>query len=408
MSRWVSCLVAGLLASACATGSGVAPRSGEDGGATLDEDGSTILDAGPPDADGDGTPDHLDCAPDDPTIGAVAEEACTSDCATSVRTCADGVWGECQAPTSCTCTSDERREVACDGCGGLRAQRCEDGTWVDDGTCVTTAECVPGEREVEASESCGLGGERTRECSGSCTYGSWACTAGTPIGLWVLPTGASTWHRYGLDPSGSPFAPTETIEAAFSLEDRNEAYVLTRTRFHVLRPSDRQWLRSGRRADLFPEAAGVQILAAYATPARLTGSARPDVTLTSRGTVYAYPGFDAATGSSDAPFSAPCCTEQWPGPRAPTVANVHGMWVDPDNAERWPSQAAPGCSVPETFYFAVAAAPGRVHVQDPACAFAFSETTPFGSFSPFTLPDAPRFEDVGAAFFLSGLFVLAP
>jgi hypothetical protein len=387
-----------LCLAACASGTGVNPR--------LDD--GALRDGGPAiaDRDRDGVEDALDCGPDDALVGRRSEEACASACATGVRACVDGVFAACSAPTECTCTTGNTRIVDCPRCG-TQEQRCEGDAWVDVGGCRSMALCAPGEREMQASDECGLGGQRARECTESCVFGEWSCVSGTRVGLWVLPTGATRWLRYPLDPDGSPFAPMEPVEAAFEVEERGEAFILTRTRYHVLRVSDRQWVRSGRRTDLFPEAGSDEVLDAYGVPTRLSGAMRPDATLLTRTRVLVYPNLDAAAGTSDRPIVQDCCATQWPGALAPRAADVRGIFFDPDNAERWPTTTHATCTTPPSgFYGAVIAAPGRVHIQDPGCSFDFVASLPFASFPPFALPGAPRFEDVRAVFFLSGLFVV--
>jgi hypothetical protein len=141
---------------------------------TAEDDASEpTSDAGPPDADGDGVRDDIDCAPDDPSIGATSARACTNECGSGMETCADGVWSACDAPTSCLCaTPDATRITACGACG-MQSQRCSDGVWVNQGSCIGEGECTAGAVEMEDLSDCT---HRERLCTAECTWTDWDST----------------------------------------------------------------------------------------------------------------------------------------------------------------------------------------------------------------------------------------
>lgn len=131
---------------------------------------------GPRDDDGDGVATDVDCDDADPTVGRMAERACESACASGLERCADGSWADCDAPTDCSCTSGDTRDLDCARCG-TRRQRCDAGSWVDDGGCAGQGPCGPGdvESEEEACGACGSGSRsRSRTCSASCAWEAWS------------------------------------------------------------------------------------------------------------------------------------------------------------------------------------------------------------------------------------------
>jgi hypothetical protein len=136
------------------------------------------------DADMDGVPTDRDCDDGDPSVGMLGERGCSSSCADGLERCTDGVWGACDAPTTCDCTSGETRSLSCAMCG-TRMQTCSSaGMWEDDGGCTGAGPCVPG--SMESIGTCGDCGVAQRTCNDSCTWdaavcvGEGACTPGTP------------------------------------------------------------------------------------------------------------------------------------------------------------------------------------------------------------------------------------
>jgi hypothetical protein len=141
-------------------------------------DSGDVWDAGtfPPDEDSDGIPDASDCDPMDPTVGATATEACENACGDGSRTCADGTWTECDAPTDCFCdTPGATRIVPCARCGS-QGQRCTAGAWVNNGSCLGAGECEAGQVEVEDPYPDGYCGRRERLCTTACGWDEWEVT----------------------------------------------------------------------------------------------------------------------------------------------------------------------------------------------------------------------------------------
>jgi hypothetical protein len=125
------------------------------------------------DSDGDTVPVELDCDDDDPTIGTVAEQLCTSACAEGLTRCTDGVWDACDAPTDCECnTGDPPRTIACAQCG-MQTQSCVGGAWTNDGVCMNQGACTPG--DVEDLGACTNCGRSQRTCQADCTWGAPEC-----------------------------------------------------------------------------------------------------------------------------------------------------------------------------------------------------------------------------------------
>jgi hypothetical protein len=134
------------------------------------------------DKDGDGTPAGSDCDDNDKNVTITARRACDSACASGNEQCVMGAWGECDAPTDCSCTPGEDRQIKCGMCG-MQTQHCgPKGQWADMGTCSGEGVCGPGGKEDRGA--CGLCGKATRTCLETCQWdmdlctGEGECTAG--------------------------------------------------------------------------------------------------------------------------------------------------------------------------------------------------------------------------------------
>lgn len=189
--RWAALVVALMLPGCFLVRSGTAAT---DDGATGLDGRVADNDAGPPisDGDGDGVPTDRDCDDADPSVGSVAETPCASACGSGIASCVEGTWGRCDAPTVCSCTGTDTRDLDCIRCGTQR-QVCESGTWVNDGACSDQGDCAPGALMM-GSEPCGVcaSGTRTRArmCGSGCDWDAWAawgacvgesgCMPGTP------------------------------------------------------------------------------------------------------------------------------------------------------------------------------------------------------------------------------------
>ena len=130
------------------------------------------------DMDGDGVNAAMDCDDTNSSVGRMAERVCGGACGAGVEQCADGVWGACSAPTECDCTAgDPPREIACPGCG-IQRQICQDGSWVDDGACMTMGDgCTPG--ATRSGTSCGMCGTTSEFCNLDCSWEAGACMGET-------------------------------------------------------------------------------------------------------------------------------------------------------------------------------------------------------------------------------------
>ena len=84
--------------------------------------------------------------------------------------------------------------------------------------------------------------------------------------FWTLDAATSTWAAYPMEPVASVHAPTGAIEVAFSV-GRDRAWVLTANTFHVLSLDSMEWIDSGDRDRLFPEASGERLTLAQKAPA---------------------------------------------------------------------------------------------------------------------------------------------
>lgn len=348
------------------------------------------------DEDGDRIPSENDCDDSDSSIGRRAERPCESSCGSGVERCEDGTWLACDAPTDCDCTGDMTRELSCVRCG-TKPQRCEDGTWTDAGECTGQGPCTPGDTETRSDDTCAGAGQQTRTCGTDCTWGEWSCDEGRAR-LWELGLDAARWTKHPLEPS-TPNAPTGEVVAAFGIDAEGVMYVFTRTSYHVLQLSTRTWTESGALESRFPEASGLPTTGAFSVP----GSSSPDTAtfLTSdrRAAIYEY---TSAGGFEYLRTDDPCCSD-WTGDSAPSsFSDVTGLWLDLTNEAGWVT-ASRVCGGPVTAYQGVIAGP-TLHIFDAGC-FGFVDDMPLSSFEPFTLPEAPDADIVGAVVYQSGLYV---
>ncbi|MBI2893689.1 MAG: hypothetical protein HYY06_09070 [Deltaproteobacteria bacterium] len=128
------------------------------------------------DDDGDGFSVSSDCDDHDASVIPGSMVPCESECGSGTRTCEDGSWQPCTAPTDCECVPGDTRDEACGRCGSSTRPCGEDGRWGAAGECAGEGECLPGGQQTEACAGCG---QRARTCSAGCTWGAWGdCVAG--------------------------------------------------------------------------------------------------------------------------------------------------------------------------------------------------------------------------------------
>jgi hypothetical protein len=139
-------------------------------------DSITPVDPGP-DADGDGSPDAIDCAPDDPMVGG---RRCTTECVDEI--CANGVDDDCDGaideecvdgdgdgilpPEDCDDTDETVYPGAPEACDGIDddCDRVADNGCVVE--CVSDMDCAPALACV--SGVCTCGAPPLMECAGAC------------------------------------------------------------------------------------------------------------------------------------------------------------------------------------------------------------------------------------------------
>lgn len=222
---------------------------------------------------------------------------------------------------------------------------------------------------------------------------------------WLLARGASAWTTIPRD-SGA-FAPASPIRAAFDIESGNIAYVLTDSTYHVLRLSDRVYTSSGARDDLFEVPRG---------PLRFAYS------VVDPGGTFEMISVESATSAQVYRYHTTAHTleyrgegrdtdAEWATSRAPLGDDVRGAWFAPDNERGWvrtsPATLCPTGPVDPSIHTAFIT-PTSVFIFENVRCQRFFTPTPYSEFTPFTLPGAPRTDQIGASFYIHGdLWILA-
>lgn len=152
--------------------SGTFDAAGTDAGEP--DSGSRSEDAGTdasPDYDRDGVPDAVDCEPMNAVFGSTSERSCSTLCGDGMETCTDGVWGACDAPTECLCSTEGATRIHPCGMCGEQGEACRGGVWTATSVCTGEGECSAGDVEDRSMpDYCRL---EQRLCGSECTWGSW-------------------------------------------------------------------------------------------------------------------------------------------------------------------------------------------------------------------------------------------
>ncbi len=214
------------------------------------------------------------------------------------------------------------------------------------------------------------------------------------VRVWTLDEDAASWQVSALPPS--EHAPTTPIEAAFSLEEIGQLWVLTRGTWHVMQTADGAWIDSGSRNEIFPEVAGVNLGTAWSIPAGWRGAGSVAVTLQHDAVAAQYE-YDLTTRSFRWTASVGI---YWPESLAPSPGDARFAWTDVTNVNGWAAgDPAATCGAPSASVTAhvLVATRAEAHVYDGAYCFMFVARGPLASFGPFALPGAPDPATVTAA-----------
>ncbi len=375
-------------------------------GADNDCDGTVDEDTGI-DADGDGySPCEGDCHDGNNAVYPGAPQICDgqgdNDCDGSQDPNESDVDGDAYTPCGGDCNDhdaavhpfaadvcDNHDDNDCDGAvDPLEADDDGDGLAECDDDCDDAdAANFPG--NAEACDGA------DNDCDGAPeTDGDGVC------GIWLLPSGATQWTARGWNEQGSPHAPSAAVEAAFSIEDLDRSWVVTHGTYHVLDWATMDWIASGSRDTLFPEVAGVAVLAASAIAAHWSGE--PDeatVILNTADTAWRYR-YDIGSGAT-ALDSADSYGPGWGPPSGPDPADLTSCWLDLYNADGHAAGSPLSiCGIGETSvgpYYAMFTGAGTVHLYEAGWCFEFYDSQPTSSWSVFNYAGAPAASVVEAA-----------
>ncbi len=219
-------------------------------------------------------------------------------------------------------------------------------------------------------------------------------------GLWALYGGHSEWTVRALDDAGTGQAPTQPIQAAFTVAETGKLWALTTDSWHSMSAASQSWLTSGARDELFPELSGETIVAGEATPASWSGTDEATIMLMTASTMYLY-AYDVITDTITL-TSSDAYDELWDGPLAPPPEQVTAAWIDTENAHDWVTEGDPlaTCGLGTHFvegHAALLTAVPTVHLADiEYCADFFHAGSATG-WSVFGYTGAPAPEIVTAA-----------
>ena len=218
-------------------------------------------------------------------------------------------------------------------------------------------------------------------------------------GFWLLDAETSTWTAHPMVPIESVHAPTTPIDVAFSV-GRERIWVLTANTFHVLALDSLEWISSGDRDTLFPEASGLDLTLAIKAPNSWDaqdGDATVNLQYGFSALVYTW---DAAS-SSFSLFLATDLGTDWQSALAPAASSVQAAWLGHDAEYRWTGAATPrtACDTDEASlgpYFGALTVDHLLHLYDAGHCFGFVSAMPAATFSIFNYPNAPDAEVLGA------------
>jgi hypothetical protein len=144
-----------------------------------------------PDGDGDGSPDVVDCAPADPTVGG---RRCEAECFAEV---CNGLDDDCDGVVDEACADGCTADGDCDDGDGSTVDTCVDGVCHHDVTACVAEICngVDDDCDGVVDEDCAGGCAGADDCDGGATCVDGAC---------VCPAGSELCELVCLDTTGDP------------------------------------------------------------------------------------------------------------------------------------------------------------------------------------------------------------
>jgi hypothetical protein len=218
-------------------------------------------------------------------------------------------------------------------------------------------------------------------------------------GFWTLDADAEAWVAHPMVPVAGPHAPSGDIQVAFSV-GRDRVWALTANTYHVLTLDSFEWIASGDRDTLFPEASGQQLTLAIKAPDEWEaqdGSATINLQ-------YAYSALVYTWDPASSTFELLLATElgaDWQTDLAPAGASVQAAWLGHDGDWGWTFPASPRDACEREAdalgpYFGVLTTDARLHLYDAGYCFGFVASMPAETFSIFNFADAPAPAAIGA------------
>ena len=219
--------------------------------------------------------------------------------------------------------------------------------------------------------------------------------------LWSISDTNAGWAQTPITTANSPNAPAGPILAAANVDQRNQAYVVTATTFHVLSLPGKQWVESGPLNSRFPGLPGQEVQAAQGVSWPGDTS---DITFVVGDFAYIYH-VDNTSGTVTADAQNPKQVDWSSDPQAPDRSQIKTRWLDLYNAHDWlqgnPNElcGANATSIGPNSESIVNS--GTLYAKDVGPCFKTFAVMPLGSFAPFTVSPRPAASDVVAGFYMS-------
>jgi len=312
-----------------------------------------------------------------------------------------GSYGRCVSQgVEATCTCEERYHPQ----GLTCVPEDVDGDGVD-----FTQDCNDQEASISprAIERCD---EMDQDCDGEVDEG--ACS------IWVLEPRADRWTSYPLNVSGGGATPRGPIKAAWDIETEDLAFVLTERGYHEFRMSSLSWSPERPRADLFDGLDGPIRGAAFAdsVPADHGASSGPRAEritisiLNEQGMkrVWQLRYIIAEQRFTPNPNGLYNEVHVWDEALAPSAQQVQATWLDLENNRfilNVNTQELCGNGGQLSNIYVGLLSGHHIYMLEAGACFDFVSPIPLMG-SPLDLPNAPRFDEVGAAFLHQGALYL--
>jgi len=357
---------------------------------------------------GDGVLDSGEECDDEEGNSDTQPNACRMDCREawcgdgvldSGEQCDDGAGNSDSTPNVC------RTNCELPSCGDGVAdsgEQCDDGGGNSDtqpNACRTN--CVYpscGDGVVDSGEECDDGNNISGDgCSANCQVEN------LPTLHWIS-SNSQGWSSSLITYAGDNHAPTSTIVAAANVQERNEVYVFTRSKYHVLSVPGRSWIANGTLSSTFSGIPANTFHAAHGVSWPDTSSS--DI-LIFNGSQYYYYHVQTSSGYVYANSNNPGYIDWSDDPLAPNPGDIKASYVALENGKGWVDcspQALCGLGGTSTGpYGVLLTTDNKFYIQESGSCFQVCSVLTPSQFQPFGMSGAPSASQVRAMAYANGV-----